>query len=195
MKKPTITNSGTKPQVKQNEDLAKQLILNRVNKDSQKDKFTDESFDQYNEKETILDMVSKLPFRKFISKTKEIAVYGRKFRPAFYNQLYRLTGLQPDPLHPNRRPSVFAKLTLDIVYSSFPDGMVSYLQENNPADADGFRMYKHFQLFSKLGEKKLLDIIDSSIKIMKKSRHMDHFWRLWSKENNSPFQGDMFEDD
>lgn len=196
MKKPIIPASNSKHQVKKTDESVKQLILKRVNKNqpSQDEDITDEKLDKYNEKETILDMVSKMPFRKFLSKNKEIAVYGRKFTPSFYRQLFRLTGLKPDPKFPYRRPNIFAKLTLDIVYGSFPKGIINYLQENNPADAEGFRMYKHFQLFNRLGEKKLVNIIESSTGVMEKSKYMDHFWRLWALENNRPYQGYMFED-
>lgn len=197
MKKPIIPASNSKHQIRKTDESVKQLILRRVNKNQShsEEEITDEKLDKYNEKETILDMVSNMPFRKFISKNKEIIVYGKKFKPAFYNQLFRLTGLKPDPKFPHRRPNIFAKYTLDIVYDSFPNGIISYLQENNPADATGFRMYKHFQLFSKLGEKKLVDIIKSSINVMERSKYMDHFWRLWAKENNRPYQGYIFEDE
>ena len=195
MKKTTTTTAIKSEQVKQNEELAKQLILKRVNKDTQKDNFSDESFDQYNEKETILDMVTKLPFRRFISKNREISDYQKRFPLIYYRELYRLTGLQPDPNFPNRRPSIFAKHTLDIVYKAFPDGMISYLHENNPQDLYGFRMYKHFQLLSNVGVAKLEQIIKTAVRIMRQAKYLDHFFRLYSKELGSTYQLDMFDEE
>lgn len=190
MKKSTI-NSVKSHQVKKSEEDVKQLILNKVNKPLS-EKFTDENFDEYNQKETILDMVNKMPYRKFLA--KGITVYGKKIRPEFYNQLFRLTGLKRNPHHPNWKPRIFAKHTLTALYRRFPDGIIKYLQENNGADVYGFRMHKHFQLLNKLGEAKLLSVIEDAIRVMKTANNWSHFLRLYAIEFGLTYQATLFED-
>jgi P63C domain len=194
MKKSTIPASNSKSQVKKTDESVKQLILNRVNKipHPSEDLFSDENFDKYNEKETILDMVSKMPYRKFVS--KGIEEYRKRFKPSYYKQLYRLTNLKPDPNNPHYKPWKFARLTMQIIYRSFPDGIIEYFNEQNPADATGFRMYKHHQLLSKLGVKKLLEILKNATRVMEQASNWDHFLRLYGKELNYTYQGGMFED-
>jgi hypothetical protein len=191
MKKPIITASNSK-QVKKTDELVKQLILNRVNNNSSSDKFLNENLDKYNEKETILDMVSKMPYRKFIAKEK--AIYEKKFPRIFYDELFRLTGLLRDPNNPNYKPHVFARLTLQIIYRRFPEGIIKYFEEENPTDVNGFRSYKHFQLLNKLGEKKLLSVIEEAVGIMKTSNHWQHFLRLYALKFGLTYQIPLFLD-
>lgn len=178
-------------QVKKVNSAVTQLILNRVNKESE-DKFLDDHMDNYNQKESILDMVNKMPYRKYIS--KRVRTYKKRFRPAFYDELFRLTGIKRDKDNPHFKPHIFSKHTLNIIYSNFPKGIINYFNENNKADIHGFRLYKHFQLLNQLGETKLELIIEHAIKIMKLAKNWSHFLRLWGQECQTTYQTTMFED-
>lgn len=191
MKKP-INNTATGRQVKKSNSEATQLILNKVNQHID-DKFLDENLDNYNQKESILDMVNKMPYRKFIS--KKIRTYRKRYRTAYYDEMFRLTGFKRDKENPHYKPHIFAKHTLEIVYRNFPDGIISYFNENNKADINGHRLYKHFQLLNQLGETKLALIIEDAIRIMKLGKNWSHFLRLWGQHCKTTYQTTMFEDE
>ena len=187
-----ITNKSNTHQSRKTQSNLAQLILTKVNKPSE-DIFLDANLDNYNQKETILDMVNKMPYRKFIS--KQIRIYKKRFRAAYYDEMFRLTGIRRNKEQPHLKPNIFGRYTLEVIYSNFPDGIISYFNENNKADEYGHRLYKHFQLLNNLGETKLALIIEDAIKVMKQANNWTHFIRLWRQENRAVYQGTLFEEE
>lgn len=118
------------------------------------------------------DALSKI-LEAFIA--KELQPYVRTFPTEFYEEMFRLRGLdiRTDTVH---RPQYFGLLTNDIVYSRLAPGVLDELKKINTRTKGGNLKNKHFQhLTSNLGYPRLREYLSSVITIMKLSRKWDDF--------------------
>lgn len=178
---------------KQQKQTERQLLLEKVNA-PENDKFSDVSFDRVNEKKTILDMVDRVApsFQRFVNNV--VNQYRKKFPSEFYDELFRLKGYKKDSKKPYIRPMIFAVYTLEVVYGRFPDGIVAYFNEVNPADETGFKIFKNHQWLNELGNEKLVTIISEAIALMKECKYWDEFKRTYAIKYGMPYQIAMFEE-
>jgi len=108
---------------------------------------------------------------------KELQAYVQTFPPDFYQEMFRLRGLD----YPNSdqlRPQYFGHLTNDIVYKRLAPGVLKELQTVTPKDEKGRRKQKYFQrLTSNVGYPKLREHLGSAVTLMKLSKDWDDFMR------------------
>jgi hypothetical protein len=107
---------------------------------------------------------------------KELQPYIRTFPSDFYQEMFRLRGLD----YPNatvQRPRYFGVLTNDIVYDRLAPGVLDELKKVNPADeATGRRKHKHFRwLTNNLGYPKLREHLGAVIATMRLSSDWHDF--------------------
>ena len=108
---------------------------------------------------------------------KELRAWVQTFPSDFYQQLFRLRGLE-FPKDSVRRPQYFGKLTNDIVYRRIAPGVLAKLKEVTPRDEEGRLKHKYFQrLTSNVGYPKLLQHLGSVVSIMKLSPTWQDFTR------------------
>ena len=118
------------------------------------------------------DALSKI-LEAFIA--KELQPYIPTFPTSFYEQLFRLRGLEY-PVFSVRRPQYFGVLTNDIVYKRLAPGVLAELQQVTPKNDEGRRKHKYFQrLTGNVGYPKLMQHLGSIITIMKLSRDYPDF--------------------
>ena len=100
---------------------------------------------------------------------KELQPWLRTFPADFYQEMYRLRGME----YPNdtvQRPRYFGLLTNDIVYDRLAPDVLKKLKEVNPKRESGRRKHKFFQwLTSNVGYPKLREHLGSVVTIMKLS--------------------------
>jgi len=106
---------------------------------------------------------------------KELQPYLRTFPTDFYQEMFRLRGLE----YPNadvQRPRYFGILTNDIVYDRLAPGVLDELKKVNPKDELGRRSRKHFQWLTKnIGYPKLREHLGAVIATMKLSNDWHDF--------------------
>lgn len=113
--------------------------------------------------------------RAFIA--KELQPYVSTFPEEFYEQLFRLRGLQY-PRDKVKRPRYFGHLTNDIIYSRLAPGLLEELQRDAPrTDAGRLKHHNHRRLSRDLGHPKLRERLSSVTTIMKLSSEYDDFSR------------------
>lgn len=107
---------------------------------------------------------------------KALQPYVRTFPTDFYEQMFRLRGLEY-PSAEVRRPRYFGVLTNDIVYNRLAPGVLEELKKVNPKDeTTGRRRSKHFQwLTSNIGYPKLREHLGAVIATMKLSSSWHDF--------------------
>jgi P63C domain-containing protein len=106
---------------------------------------------------------------------KELRAWVQTFPADFYEQLFRLRGLE-FPKDSVKRPQYFGKLTNDIVYKRIAPGVLAKLKEVTPRDEEGRLKHKYFQrLTSNVGYPKLLQHLGSVVSIMKLSDGWNDF--------------------
>lgn len=106
---------------------------------------------------------------------KELQAWVRTFPDDFYQELFRLRGLE----YPNgtvQRPQYFGHLTNDIVYRRIAPGVLDELKKVSVKDANGKPRHKLFQrLTTNIGYPKLREHLGSVVTIMKLSGDWDDF--------------------
>jgi hypothetical protein len=118
------------------------------------------------QKDRAKDALSKI-LEAFIA--KELQPYIPTFPTSFYEQLFRLRGLEY-PTFSVKRPQYFGVLTNDIVYKRLAPGVLAELKQVTPKNEDGRRKHKYFQrLTGNIGYPKLMQHLGSVITIMKLS--------------------------
>ena len=106
---------------------------------------------------------------------KELQAWVRTFQSDFYEQMFRLRGLD-FPAASVKRPQYFGILTNNIVYDRLAPGVLSELKKVTPRDDTGRHKHKLFQrLTSNAGYPKLREHLGSVTSIMKLSNHWDDF--------------------
>lgn len=100
---------------------------------------------------------------------KELQPYVRMFPQAFYEQLFRLRGLD-FPRDTVKRPQYFGHLTNDIIYRRLAPGILDELRRVTPRRPDG-RLKHGFprRLTEDFGHPKLRELLISTVTIMKLS--------------------------
>lgn len=118
------------------------------------------------QKDRAKDALSKI-LEAFVA--KELQPYVLTFSSAFYENLFRLRGLDY-PTFTVKRPQYFGILTNDIVYKRLAPGVLDELRRVTPKKQDGRRQHKYFQrLTSNVGYMKLREHLSSVETIMKLS--------------------------
>ncbi|NBD11837.1 P63C domain-containing protein [Corallococcus silvisoli] len=101
----------------------------------------------------------------------------KRFTTAFYNELYRLTGL---PKRGGNHPRYFAALTRDLIYRRMgAPGLVPALEERNPSDANGNRQARHHQFLSDdFGVEVLIGHLHALLALMKLAKSLKQLRHL-----------------
>lgn len=109
---------------------------------------------------------------KFIA--KELRAWVRTFPDEFYQELYRLRGLE-FPSDTVRKPSYFGHITNDIIYKRLAPGVLDELKKATPKGATGRHKHQlHRRLTSDVGHPKLMAHLDSVITVMKLTDDNDY---------------------
>lgn len=110
---------------------------------------------------------------------KELRAWVQTFPPEFYEQMFRLRGLDFPETSQVQRPRYFGLLTNDIVYKRLAPGVLSELKRVTPRNEDGRPTAKFFQsLTSNIGYPKLKEHLGAVIAYMRISRSWDEFMNL-----------------
>jgi hypothetical protein len=100
---------------------------------------------------------------------KELQPWVKTFPPDYYEQLFRLRGLDY-PQYTVKRPQYFGLLTNDIVYKRLAPGVLAELRKVVPRNEDGRPTAKYFQkLATNVGYPKLREHLGSVVTLMKLS--------------------------
>lgn len=101
---------------------------------------------------------------------KELQPYLRTFPADFYQEMFRLRGIEY-PTATVQRPRYFGLLTNNIVYARLAPGVLEELKKVNPKDEEtGRRKWNHFRWLTKnVGYPKLREHLGSVVAIMKLS--------------------------
>ena len=113
---------------------------------------------------------------------RELQPYIPTFPPAYYEQLFRLRGLdfQRDSV---QRPQYFGWLTNDIVYKRLAPGVLAELRKVLQRNAAGRPTHKYFQrLTGNVGYPKLREHLGAVVAIMKLSDDYNDFIRKLDKQ-------------
>lgn len=108
---------------------------------------------------------------------KELQPWVKTFPDAFYEQIFRLRGLEY-PQDTVKRPRYFGHLTNDIIYKRLAPGVLDELKRTTPKKPSGRLRDSLFQrLTPDLGHPKLREHMASVVTIMKLSRKYGDFVR------------------
>jgi hypothetical protein len=100
---------------------------------------------------------------------KELQPWIRTFPPDYYQELFRLRGLEY-PIDKVQRPQYFGVLTNDIVYRRLAPGVLDELKKVVPRNEAGRPTAKYFQkLTSNVGYPKLREHLGAVVAVMKLS--------------------------
>jgi hypothetical protein len=118
------------------------------------------------------DALAKI-LEEFIA--KELRPYVRTFPDEFYENLFRLRGMQY-PRDSVKRPRYFGHLTNDLIYARLAPGVLEELRAVTPRREDG-RLKHPFtrRLTEDIGHPKLREHLASVVTIMKLSNEYDDF--------------------
>jgi len=106
---------------------------------------------------------------------KELQPYLRTFPAEFYQEMFRLRGMEyaKDDV---QRPRYFGLLTNDIVYDRLAPSVLDELKKANPKNESGRRTRKHFQWLTKnFGYPKLREHLGALIATMRLSTDWHDF--------------------
>ena len=106
---------------------------------------------------------------------KELQPWVKTFPSDYYEQLFRLRGLEY-PTFTVKRPQYFGVLTNDIVYKRLAPGVLEELKKMIPRNDDGRPTAKYFQkLTANIGYPKLREHLGSIVTLMKLSQNYGDF--------------------
>src|SRR5208283_382525 len=106
---------------------------------------------------------------------KELQPWVKTFPSDYYEQLFRLRGLQY-PTFTVQRPQYFGCLTNNIVYKRLAPGVLAELKKVVPRNEDGRPTAKYFQkLTTNVGYPKLREHLGGVVAIMKLSADYSDF--------------------
>src|SRR5205814_4626099 len=101
---------------------------------------------------------------------KELQPYLPTFPPEYYQELFRLRGLEYPTASGSVRPRYFGVLTNDIVYKRLAPGVLEELKRVTPKDETGRREHKYFQkLTTNIGYPKLKEHLGAVVAFMQTS--------------------------
>ena len=104
---------------------------------------------------------------------KEIQPYITTFPADYYEELFRLRGLEYPPSNPRFRPQYFGLLTNDIVYKRIAPNVLEELKKQTKKAAKGTKLFQ--SLTPNIGLQKLREHLSSVITIMKLSNDYPDF--------------------
>ena len=104
---------------------------------------------------------------------KELQPYMQAFPAAYYENLFRLRGLDYPPAKANYRPQYFGLLTNDIVYERLAPGLLAELKKQ--ALKDEKKAHLHRRLTQEVGHPKLREHLASVVTVMKLSTNYSDF--------------------
>lgn len=131
--------------------------------------------------------------KKYI--TDELQPYYSQFPIDFYKGIYKLNGWAYDDESIKKRPGVVGKWTNEIIYSRFPKGVLSKLQQKNPMTDKGYRKQKHYKyLTEEAGLKDLQQYISNAIFLMNASANWRKFKNMLNRALGKPYQPDLWGD-
>ena len=106
---------------------------------------------------------------------KELQAWVQTFPTEFYEQMFRLRGLEY-PTTSVRRPQYFGILTNDVVYKRLEPGVLTELKRVTPRNDGGRPTAKYFQsLTTNVGYPKLKEHLGAVVAFMKISKTWDEF--------------------
>jgi hypothetical protein len=130
------------------------------------------------QKDRAKDALAKI-LEAFIA--KELQPWVKTFPAEFYEQMFRLRGLQ-FPASSVKKPQYFGVLTNNIVYDRLAPGVRAELQRVTPRNDAGRPTAKYFQsLTANTGYSKLKEHIGAVIALMKISDSWEGFMSLLDK--------------
>ncbi|MCG7598888.1 P63C domain-containing protein [Halomonas sp. McH1-25] len=110
---------------------------------------------------------------KFIA--KELQPWVHTFPQVFYEELFRLRGLE-FPKYTVKRPQYFGHLTNDIVYKRLAPGVLEELKQSTPKSPSGkLKHQMHRKLTPDMGHPKLREHLSSVVTIMRLSTDYEDF--------------------
>lgn len=108
---------------------------------------------------------------------KEIQPYITTFPPEYYEELFRLRGLEYPPANPRFRPQYFGVLTNDIVYKRIAPNVLEELKKQSKKATKGTKLFQ--ALTPNIGYQKLREHLSSTVTIMKLSDdYPDFIWKM-----------------
>ncbi len=112
---------------------------------------------------------------------KELQPWLRTFPSEFYQEMFRLRGLEYNPDNV-KRPQYFGVLTNDIVYKRLAPGVLDELKNAIPKNESGRPKAKFFQLLTKsVGYPKLREHLGAVLATMRMSASWDDFKKKLDK--------------
>ena len=106
---------------------------------------------------------------------KELQPWVRTFPPEFYEEMFRLRGLdyKADTV---KRPQYFGVLTNDVVYKRLAPGVLEELKNVTPKSDDGRPKAKFFQMLTRnVGYPKLREHLGAVVAVMRLSNNWSDF--------------------
>lgn len=119
---------------------------------------------------------------------EELQPWTKRFPDTFYKEMFRLRGWDYDNLGAGgKKPRLVGKLTNEIVYARFPDGVLEELKKKNPPKSNGNRRFKHHQFLTQdIGDVHLNNQIIADITLMKASKTWPGFITLLDRAYPKP---------
>ncbi len=122
---------------------------------------------------------------------KELQPWVKTFDAEYYENMFRLRGLEYPPENPNFRPQYFGKLTNDIVYRRLAPGVLSALKEENSKAERKGKLHQH--LTAGFGRQNLTKHLGKVVALMQVSENWPDFMQKLNKV--VPRYGDTIEMD
>lgn len=113
---------------------------------------------------------------------EELQPWIKTFPSEFYEQMFRLRGLEFKASNPNARPGVFGHFTNEIVYRRLAPGVLAELRKVTPRNEKGKPKAKLFQsLTPNAGYSKLKEHLGAVVALMKISDNWEDFMLILNK--------------
>lgn len=126
------------------------------------------------------EIKDKFALQEILSKyiPADLMKWQKRFPDDFYKELFKLKGLQYNPL-PDKKPWIIGRITNDIIYERLAPGIIKELEKKNPPNEKRKRPHRHHQWWTEdFGNPKLTEHIISVIALMKASLSYTTFYRL-----------------
>jgi hypothetical protein len=112
---------------------------------------------------------------------KELRPWVHTFSDDFYDQLFRIRGLEY-PKDTVKKPQYFGHLTNDIIYKRLAPSVLDELKKVTPRDNKGRHKHQlHRRLTDDIGHPKLREHIASVVTVMKLSDNYDQFLSMLNR--------------
>lgn len=109
----------------------------------------------------------------------DLLKWTRRFPDEYYEQLFRLRGLEINPENPSQRPGYIGHLTNNIIYARLAPSVLEELRKVVPKSESGRRKYKfHQRLTEDIGHPKLQEHLLGVMTLMRASENYKRFRRL-----------------